>query len=102
MGRSFDRGGQNRKERERGKRRNFRQSERDREARDAVMQAKRTAAVTAFADNRRLRASASATMVAMQEMQPKQPKIPVAIIEQKQKRPGFFAQVINRFFKKSA
>jgi hypothetical protein len=97
MGRSFDRGGQNRKERERGKRRSYRQSERDREARDAVVQAKRTAALTAFANNRQLRSDAGATVIAMPETQP---KIPVAVIEQK--RPGFFAQVINRFFKKSA
>jgi hypothetical protein len=76
MGRSFDRGGQNRKERERGKRRSYRQAERDREARDAA---------------------ADATVIAMPEPQP---KIPVVVIEQK--RPGFFAQVINRFFKKSA
>jgi hypothetical protein len=97
MGRSFDRGGQNRKERERGKRRSYRQAERDREARDAVMQAKRTAALTAFANNRQLRSAADATIIAMPEAQP---KIPVAVIEQK--RPGFFAQVIKRFFKKSA
>jgi hypothetical protein len=99
MGRSFDRGGQNRKERERGKRRSYRQAERDREARDAVMLAKRTAALTAFANNRKLRASASggANVIAMEEIQP---KIPVAIIEQK--RPGFFSQVIKLFFKKSA
>jgi len=97
MGRSFDRGGQNRKERERGKRRSYRQAERDREARDAVLNAKRMAAATAFANSSRLRAAAGATVVAMEEIQP---KIPVAIIEQK--RPGFFAQVIKRFFKKSA
>ena len=97
MGRSFDRGGQNRKERERGKRRSYRQAERDREARDAVLSAKRMAAATAFANTSRLRSAAGATVIAMEEVQP---KIPVAIIEQK--RPGFFAQVINRFFKKSA
>jgi len=97
MGRSFDRGGQNRKERERGKRRSYRQAERDREARDAVLSAKRMAAATAFANNRRLRAATGAATAGMPDIQP---KIPVAIIEQK--RPGFFAQVIKLFFKKSA
>src|SRR5665648_482050 len=98
MGRSFDRGGQNRKERERGKRRSYRQAERDREARDAVLSAKRMAAASAFANTTRLRSAAAATTVAA--MPDIQPKIPTAIIEQK--RPGFFAQVIKRFFKKSA
>jgi hypothetical protein len=97
MGRSFDRGGQNRKERERGKRRSYRQTERDREARDAVLQAKRTAALTAVADNRRIRAAAIESVVPMPAMQP---KIPTAIIEQR--RPGFLAQFIKRLFKKSA
>jgi len=98
MGRSFDRGGQNRKERERGKRRNFRQAERDREARDAVLHAKRTAVLTIVASNKRMGAGdGGATVLSMPEMQP---KIPVAIIEQK--RPGFFSQVIKLFFKKSA
>lgn len=97
MGRSFDRGGQNRKERERGKRRSFRQAERDREARDAVLQAKRTAALTALATNKRLSAGAAASMTVLPEILP---KIPTAIIEQK--RPSFLAQVIKRFFKKSA
>jgi hypothetical protein len=98
MGRSFDRGGQNRKERERGKRRNFRQAERDREARDAVLQVKRTSAMTAFANvERKQRTAAMAPASAQPSMAP---KVPAAIIEPK--RPGFFAQVINRFFKKSA
>jgi hypothetical protein len=97
MGRSFDRGGQNRKERERGKRRNFRQAERDREARDAVLQVKRTSAMTAFASVERKRTAAMAPASVAPSVAP---KIPAAIIEQK--RPGFFAQVINRFFKKSA
>ena len=97
MGRSFDRGGQNRKERERGKRRSSRQAERDREAREAVVIAKRTSAMTAFANNRTIRSTAGANVVAMPDVQP---KIPVAVIEQK--RPGFFAKVINLFFKKSA
>ena len=97
MGRSFDRGGQNRKERERGKRRSYRQAERDREARDAVLSAKRMAAAAAFANNRRLRTATGAAMAAMPDIKP---KIPAAIIEQK--RPGFFAQVIKLFFKKSA
>jgi hypothetical protein len=97
MGRSFDRGGQNRKERERGKRRNFRQAERDREARDAVLQVKRTSAMTTFANVERKRAVAMAPASIAPSAAP---KFPTAIIEQK--RPGFFAQVINRFFKKSA
>jgi hypothetical protein len=97
MGRSFDRGGQNRKERERGKRRNFRQAERDREARDAVLQVKRTSAMTAFANVERKRPT---TMVQPSSAPVMTAKIPAAIIEQK--RPGFFAQVIGRFFKKSA
>ncbi len=55
------------------------------------------AAATAFANATRLRSAAAATTAAMPDIQP---KIPTAIIEQK--RPGFFAQVIKRFFKKSA
>ena len=61
------------------------------------MQAKRTAALTAFDNNKRLGSAGGATVLAMPEIQP---KIPAAIIEQK--RPGFFAQVIKLFFKKSA
>jgi hypothetical protein len=97
MGRSFDRGGQNRKERERGKRRNSRQSERDREARDTVMQAKRTAALTALDSNKRLSSGAAASVAVLPAILP---KIPTATIEQK--RPGFLAQIIGRLFRKSA
>jgi hypothetical protein len=97
MGRSFDRGGQNRKELERGKRRSYRHAERDREARDAVLQAKRMAALTAVSTNRRLSSAAAVSMAVLPAILP---PIPTAIIEQK--RPGFFAQVIKRFFKKSA
>ncbi|WP_088347221.1 MULTISPECIES: hypothetical protein [Rhodomicrobium] len=98
MGRSFDRGGQNRKERERGKRRSFRQNERDREARDAVMLAKRTAAMVAMAGNRAPRvAAAAATVSNVRDMPVHTP----AAINQPAQRPGFFA-AIGRLFKKSA
>ena len=95
MGRSFDRGGQNRKERERGKRRSFRQTERDREARDAVVQAKRTSAMVAMSANRAPRVAAAS--VAITRDVPMTMPTPIA---QPQRR-GFFA-AIGRLFKKSA
>ena len=98
MGRSFDRGGKSRKERERGKRRAFQQAERDREARQAVMQAKHTEFLAEVA--RRRQPVASAPMAAVETAQPAAPDIPVAIVTQK--RPGFVAQLFSRFFKKSA
>ena len=99
MGRSFDRGGRSRKERERGKRHAYRQAERDREAREAVMQAKRTAAQTALANRRAaqpapLAVTATASVVAT-------PPAPQTTSTQR-KRPGFLAQVFGRIFRKSA
>ncbi|MGF1622403.1 MAG: hypothetical protein ACFCUR_17550 [Rhodomicrobiaceae bacterium] len=103
MGRSFDRGGQNRKEKERGKRRAYRQAERDREAREAVMQAKRTASSAEFAKRRRPPRLTPAVPVMVAQAQPQarpmEPSIPPA---REHKRPGFLSQVIGRFFKKSA
>lgn len=96
MGRSFDRGGQNRKERERGKRRSYRQSERDREARDAVVQAKRTSAMVAMSANRAPRVAAAASTAVIRDVPMSMP----ATIAQPQRR-GFFA-AIGRLFKKSA
>jgi hypothetical protein len=96
MGRGFDRGGLNRKERERGKRRNYRQAERDREARDTVLQAKRTA-LTALASDNRLSSGAAASVAVLPSILP---KIPTAMIEQK--RPGFLARIMGRLFRKSA
>lgn len=100
MGRSFDRGGQNRKERERGKRRSYRQAERDREARDAVLQAKRVAAAAAITGNRAPRLTSAAIAGGVRRPLPAAPAAPVAVVQAK--RPGFLAQVIGRFFKKSA
>jgi hypothetical protein len=103
MGRSFDRGGQSRKERERGKRRSYRQAERDREARDAVTQAKRTAAAAALTRRTPSRVTAISSapgMMAPMGAQDASIRKPTIIIEQK--RPGFLAQVFGRFFKKSA
>src|SRR5688572_4913122 len=97
MGRSFDRGGQNRKERERGKRRSFRQNERDREARDAVVQARRTSAMVAMSGSRTPRVAVVASTAGMRDV----PMSPPASINQPVQRPGIFA-AIGRLFKKSA
>jgi hypothetical protein len=107
MGRSFDRGGQNRKEKERGKRRAYRQAERDREAREAVMTAKRTATSADFTKRRRPPRVAPTVMAPLPmhaqaqkqaTAKPMEPSIPPA---REHKRPGFFSQVFG-LFKKSA
>ena len=98
MGRSFDRGGQNRKEKERGKRRAYRHAERDREAREAVMQAKHTANSAEFSKRRRPPRVAPVAPVATAQGRPMEPSIPQA---REHKRPGFLSQVFG-FFKKSA
>jgi hypothetical protein len=102
MGRSFDRGGQNRKEKERGKRRAYRQAERDREAREALMHAKQTTTAAEFAKRRRPpRLTPAAPVMGAHEQphaRPMEPSIPPA---REHKRPGFFSQVFG-FFKKSA
>jgi hypothetical protein len=96
MGRSFDRGGQSRKERMRGKRRAYLQAERDREAREAVRQAK--------CDN----LAAGATMSAPRHTPPVTAHITVvasnatASSTASQKRPGFFSRTIGRLFGKAA
>jgi hypothetical protein len=100
MGRSFDRGGRSRKEREHGKRRAYQQAERDREARQAVTQAKRTEALTEISGKRRPAAAAPIALMAMETAQPPAPDIPVAVIAER--KPGFVAQVFRRLFKKSA
>jgi hypothetical protein len=106
MGRSFDRGGQNRKEKERGKRRAYRQAERDREAREAVMQAKRTATAEFTKRRRSPRVepfvmpplTIHAQTQVRASAKPMEPSIPPA---REHKRPGFFSQVFG-LFKKSA
>lgn len=98
MGRSFDRGGQNRKERERGKRRAYQQAERDREAREAVLHAQRATALATLARKRQqpVAESEHAPAPNVVELAPQR----AAAAERKQ--PGFFAQMFNRIFKKSA
>jgi|EndMetStandDraft_4_1072995.scaffolds.fasta_scaffold66730_2 hypothetical protein len=98
MGRSFDTGGMNRKERERGKRRASRQAERDREAREAVMQAKNAARLAAISRKTRVPAPAVAVQAAPVVAAPA--PTPVQVIQQE--RAGFLATVFKRFFKKSA
>ena len=95
MGRSFDRGGQSRKELMRGKRRAYQQAERDREARDAVAQARRTG-VTAGASRRLY----SEPAVVAPDIQTTRPSAITAIIDHK--RPGFFTRVMKRMFGKAA
>jgi hypothetical protein len=99
MGRSFDRGGRSRKEREHGKRRAYQQAERDRESRQAVIQAKRTEAMAAAVSRKRQPIS-SAAMTPMETAQPPAPDIPAGAIAQA--KPGFLTQVFRRLFKKSA
>jgi hypothetical protein len=103
MGRSFDRGGQNRKEKERGKRRAYQQAERDREAREAVLQAQRATALATLARQRqqpRIEAEpAHAPNVV--ELAPQRAAAAAAAAAE-QKRPGFLAQMFKRIFKKSA
>ncbi len=97
MGRSFDRGGRSRKERERGKRRAYLQAERDKEARADVLRAKRMAPGPVLVQSERLRPVPAASAVHEQTAVQKTPAVAV-----KAKRPGFFSQVIGRLFKKSA
>ncbi len=96
MGRSFDRGGRSRKERMRGKRRAYQQAERDREAREAVTQARREAIQE--------RAKRNGTVpvrpaVAVSDIPAARPAI-TAVIDQK--RPGLFARVFKRILGKAA
>lgn len=102
MGRSFDRGGQSRKEREKGKRRAYRQAERNREALEAVVQAKRRGTVEYFPVKAKApRVAAAATMAVTPRMQHAAPPLerPVAIIEQK---PAGFISKFFSMFKKAA
>lgn len=94
MGRSFDRGGQNRKERMRGKRRAYQQAERDREARDAVRQARSSGrpVVAVNASQHHPQVVAAAVMAAA----------PVASQPATAKQPGFFARTFGRLFGKAA
>ena len=97
MGRSFDRGGRSRKERVRGKRRAYQQAERDREAREAVMQARREAI-----QERAKRQKDSVSVrpaVAVSDIPAARPAI-TAVIDQK--RPGLFARVFKRILGKAA
>jgi hypothetical protein len=102
MGRSFDRGGRSRKEREHGKRRAYQQAERDKDARQAMMQA-RHMKVVAVPPSRR-QPVISAPIVPVVEIAPPVitdiPEMPVGIIAQK--KSGFVSQFLSRFFGKSA
>jgi hypothetical protein len=108
MGRSFDRGGKSRQERERGKRRSYRQAERDREAREAVTQAKRTAMLTTMALNRQAAAAAAASAggaVAPAADTPPASQVtqgPAAPAHAAAPRPGLLARMFGGIFKKSA
>jgi hypothetical protein len=97
MGRSFDRGGRSRKEREHGKRRAYQQAERDREARQAVIQARR---MEILAEASRKRQPVMSAPKPMEIAQPPAPDIPAAATLQK--KPGFVGQLLRRLFKKSA
>jgi 5'-3' exonuclease len=100
MGRSFDRGGKNRKERERGKRRANRQAERDREAREAVMQAKSAARLEAISRKMGTPAMAATNISAMGASPvAAPPPTPAQVIQQE--RSGFLS-MFKRLFKKSA
>ncbi|MEJ2123594.1 MAG: hypothetical protein P8Y67_04390 [Alphaproteobacteria bacterium] len=99
MGRSFDRGGQSRKERMRGKRRAYQQAERDKEAREAVRMAKRSqqiADVTMGATRRRPPVTAQITVAASNSTAAS------ATSAAPQKRSGFFTRAFSRLFGKAA
>jgi hypothetical protein len=98
MGRSFDRGGRNRKEREHGKRRAFQQAEREKEARHAVMQARRAKPAAEMSVKRQ--PVFTAPLAPVEIAQPPAPDIPVIVVAQK--KPGFMSQFFKRIFKKSA
>jgi hypothetical protein len=105
MGRSFDRGGQNRKEKERGKRRAYQQAERDREARDAVLQAQRATALATLARKKQQAVvMADAVDVAVQAPNVVElaPQRAAAAAAAEQKRPGLLSQMFKFIFKKSA
>ena len=98
MGRSFDRGGNNRKERERGKRRAGQQAARDREAREAVMHAKRTTRLAAMT-----RRTTTAIMIdGTPAVTPVAAPAPTPVQIVQQKRSGILAQMFKRLFRKSA
>ena len=99
MGRSFDRGGRSRKEREHGKRRAFQQAERDREALQAVSLAKKRTQALA-AKSRKRQTVSPAIITAVETTQPPAPDI--AVPSAAQAKPGFLTQVFRRLFKKSA
>jgi hypothetical protein len=98
MGRSFDRGGKNRKERERGKRRANRQAERDREAREAVMQAKSAARLEALSRKMHTPAATSAPSMGATPVAAPPPTAAQVI---QQERSGLLS-MFKRLFKKSA
>jgi hypothetical protein len=98
MGKSFDRGGLSRKEREHGKRRAYQQAERDKEARQTVKRAKHME-VIAYASNRRQPVS-SAPISPVETTRPLAHDITVRVIAQN--KSGFLTQLLRRFFKKAA
>lgn len=115
MGRSFDRGGRSRKERERGKRRAFQQAERDREARQDLVQARRTQQMAAVLAAKRMAvasaqgasaetmapAASSSQVSAQSPVQATVVAMPNSVIMPNAK-PGFMTQLFRRLFKKSA
>src|SRR5688572_16460265 len=100
MGRSFDRGGQNRKEKERGKRRAYQQAERDRESREAVLHAQRAAALATL--RKRQQPVAEVAPVPAPNVVELAPQRAAAAAAAEKKQPGFLAQMFSRIFKKSA
>ena len=98
MGKSFDRGGLSRKEREHGKRRAYQQAERDKEARQMVKRAKH---MEVLADaSSRPRPVFSAPIAPVETTRPPAQDIPVRVIAQK--KSGFVIQLLRRIFKKAA
>jgi hypothetical protein len=97
MGRSFDRGGRSRKERERGKRRAYLHAERDKEARNDVFQAKRMATGTASTRRKPHKTRHAEPVVIMETVSQATPAIAVT-----RKPSGLLSQFFNRIFKKKA
>lgn len=98
MGRSFDRGGKSRKERERGKRRAYQQAERDREARGELIRAKRQMERSIMAQSNSSHAVSAAASA---------PNATISLqrnpaISTERPQGGFLSRIFSRIFKKSA
>jgi hypothetical protein len=100
MGRSFDRGGQSRKERSRGKRRAFQQAERDKEMRDAAMQARREAIKPGAGYGKQTHTAPATVYAAAAQVELPSPVIAAAALEQKPS--GFISRVFGRIFGRAA